>query len=78
MNDIMGANDKQTAQQSPFRPKFSSKLENYESYNQSPISFKREDITATVAANQQDPNSKRNLINDDFLDKMINQDNAYL
>lgn len=70
--------DKQVAQQSPFRPKFSSKLDNYDSQNASPISFKRDDITATVAANQQNPNSKRNLINDDFLDKMINQDNAYM
>lgn len=65
------ATDKQVAQQSPFRPKFSSKLDNYDSQNASPISFKRDDITATVAANQQNPNSKRNLINDDFLDKMI-------
>ena len=66
------------AQQSPFRPKFSSKLDNYDSQNASPISFKRDDVTATVAANQQNPNSKRNLINDDFLDKMISQDNAYM
>jgi len=70
--------DKQVTQQSPFRPKFSSKLDNYDSQNASPISFKRDDITATVAANQQNPNSKRNLINDDFLDKMISQDNAYM
>ena len=45
------AGDKPAAQQSPFRPKFSSKLDNYDSQNASPISFKRDDITATVAAN---------------------------
>lgn len=73
-----GTEGKLVAQTSPFRPKFSSKLENYDSNNASPISFKRDDITQTVAANQQNPNSKRNLINDDFLDKMISQDNAYM
>mgnify|MGYP001223767797 FL=1 len=55
----------------PFRQKYSSKLENYESHNQSPISFKRDDNNnAPVASGSKIPQ-------DDFLEKMINQDNVY-
>ena len=39
--------------------------------------FKREDNN-TIGAINPNPLSKRNMIGDDFLDKMINEDNAYL
>ena len=72
---------------SPYRPnKFSSNLDLNAQDSvvnaASPIpSFKRDENTATigsVSGNQQNLISKRNMINDDFLDKMISQDNAQM